>query len=202
MTTDPFPTTRRLTIDIDVWTATLARIGHDLADAVDGLRSWLDDLDGYPTRTLTDGLPRSTTDVLETLTSVERSAEARWLVSSHLAQLVDDHTAVGQLIDSYRHDLVRTRDLLVSATRLIADTTGRRLCDGSGFEGADLPWTKWSRNPDNGWFNPLCVDPADDSGLCDTCRPREARWRRRHGLQPRANNAPLPPAIHTREDQP
>lgn len=199
MTIDPFPTTRRLAIDLDAWTATLARIGHDLAPAVDGLRGWLDDLDGYPTRTAADRCERSA-DPINDLTSVERTAHARRLVSSHLAQLIDDHTAVGQLIDSYRHDVIRTRDLLVSATRLVADTTGRRLCDGSGFEGADLPWTKWSRDPENGWFNPLCVDHADDSGLCDTCRPREARWRRRHGLRPRTNNAPLPPAIHTRED--
>lgn len=199
MTTDPFPTTRRLAHDIDVWTATLTRIGERYTASIDGLRDWLDDLDGHPTRTVTDGLPTGT-DPLNDLTSVERAAHARWLVSSHLAQLVDDHTAVGQLLASLVHDVNLTQTILASAGRLAADLTGRRICDGSGFEGADLPWTKWSRHPDNGWHDPLCVDHADDSGLCDTCRLREARWRRRHGLQPRANNAPLPPAIHTRED--
>lgn len=69
-----------------------------------------------------------------------------------------------------------------------------KLCDGRAFEGAHLPWVPHSRDEHNGWHDPTCMDPADESGLCPKCRLREGRWRRRNGFPERANNATRPAA--------
>jgi hypothetical protein len=181
--TDPFPTSRRLELDVLRWIEQLRHLGPLLAETNDGLVSWLDDLDGYPSRTLTDGLPTGV-DPLNDMTAVERCADARLRVGSYRAQLIDDHTAVGQLIGSYLHTITQARGVLADADRLLAAEQGQPLCDGRHLEGADTPWTEWSRNPNNGWRREFCERIAVAHGLCDTCLLRHQRWRRRHGLPP------------------
>lgn len=59
-----------------------------------------------------------------------------------------------------------------------------RICDGRHLEGADVPWTPYSREPDNGWFDPMCANVADATGLCPGCRLRNRRWRLANDLEP------------------
>lgn len=60
------------------------------------------------------------------------------------------------------------------------------LCNGKGYEGSDVPWTPYSRDPDNGWYDPLCANGANSSGVCNGCQIRERRWRMAHGFKPRS----------------
>ena len=181
--TDPFPTSRRLELDVLRWIEQLRHLGPLLAETNDGLVSWLDDLDGYPSKTTADQY-RKSNDPLNDMTAVERCADARWRIDSYRAQLIDDHTAVGQLIGSYLHTITQARSVLADADRLLAAEQGQPLCDGRHLEGADLAWTDWSRDPNNGWRRDFCDRNAGAHGLCDTCLLRHQRWRRRHGLPP------------------
>jgi len=181
--TNPFPTSRRLELDVLRWIEQLRHLGPLLVETNDGLVSWLDDLDGYPSKTTADRY-RKSNDPLNDMTAVERCADARWRISSYRAQLIDDHTAVGQLIGSYLHTITRARSVLQDAARLLAAEQGQPLCDGRHLEGADTSWTEWSRNPNNGWRREFCERIAVAHGLCNTCLLRHQRWRRRHGLAP------------------
>jgi len=62
------------------------------------------------------------------------------------------------------------------------------LCDARPFEGSMVAWVPHSRSHDNGWADDLCLDAADESGLCVRCKVRERRWREDHGLRPRNRN--------------
>ena len=62
------------------------------------------------------------------------------------------------------------------------------LCDARPFEGSMVAWVPHSRAHNNGWSDPLCLDAADDSGLCIACARRERRWRDKNGLRPRNRN--------------
>lgn len=160
--------------------------------AISHLRDELALLDGWPGQTLGDGLPGGSYDPTKDLTPVERVAHVRHLVETQIRQIVDDREAVRQVILSYVFGLqraVRMRGL----SDIVAEIRGIRLCDGTQFEGSHLPWTKHSRRPENGWFDPSCRDVADESGLCPACKIRERRWRAAHGLNPRTNNTSQPP---------
>lgn len=142
------------------------------------------ELDGHKTRTLSDGMPQGTSE----LTLVERAVEARWQVAAQRAQLLEDLETLEQQANAVI--AVVYGSLRMHAPDLLAPPPKR--CDGREFAGARLRWVPHSRAPENGWFDPLCADPADDSGLCPRCRIRERRWRTDHGMAPRLANAPMP----------
>lgn len=145
------------------------------------------ELDGYASATLGDGLPSGSEDVAK-LTAVERAVEARWQVAAQRAQLLEDMDTLEQQANALI--AVVYGSLRMHAPDLLAPPPKR--CDGRDFAGSRLRWVPHSRDPDNGWFDPLCADPADDSGLCPRCRIRERRWRKDHGMEPRLANAPMP----------
>ena len=68
----------------------------------------------------------------------------------------------------------------------------RPRCSSLGLEGADLHWDRKTDNPNNGWADPLCNDTPRNGthGLCDRCRVRYGRWRRRNGQPPLADEHP------------
>lgn len=87
-------------------------------------------------------------------------------------------------------DLIARRSRLDKQLRKIigpdAAKIAPEICNAQAkrYEGYLLPWTPFSRDPDQGWSNIECRDIADDSGLCDTCRTRMNRWRVRRGIAP------------------
>jgi hypothetical protein len=129
---------------------------------------------------------------------VETAAFAREQLTNMLQNLADDRDAIGQLVRSFQHDLEQAARLRGGTdTRALADDV--RLCDGTVLTGSDVRWERYSRDPDNGWFDPDCRDLTDgDDVLCARCRPRERRWRLRRGLPLRAANTPEP----TRQELP
>lgn len=142
------------------------------------------ELDGYKTRTLSDGLPQGESE----LTLVERAVEARWQVAAQRAELLED-------LDNLERHANELIAVIYASLRMHAPdllTPPAKRCDGRDFAGSRLRWVPHSRDPDNGWFDPLCADAADDSGLCPRCRIRERRWRKDHGMEPRLANAPMP----------
>ncbi len=122
-----------------------------------------------------------------------------------------EHAAIALCDDDadYRHEASRAKSaiedmrdwwsalriMLADGARLAAihrpkaERADAMLCDGRQFEGSEMAWVPHSRAHDNGWHDPLCMDIADDSGLCDRCKVRERRWRVDHGMQPRKRNS-------------
>ena len=141
-----------------------------VGDAVEHLAREISVTDGYPATTLGDG-PRGTAE----LTSVERAAEARYRLLSDREQLRDMVTVMQQ------HD-VAFGELLNRIMRFRAPRSPEMpICDSSGHDGAALPWVKHSRDPRNGWSDPLCTQYAEPDGLCLACCKRKARWRAENG---------------------
>jgi hypothetical protein len=141
-------------------------------------------LDGYPTSTLSDGIPTGSSEA----TSVERALMARQGIQDRLALIRRDADA-----------LTRAAHAL---GQLCQKVLGERLprfdvpqCDGRDYEGSHLPWVPHSRDPANGWYDPKCTEAADESGLCPRCRIRERRFRQEHDLAPRASNVATPAAV-------
>lgn len=181
--------------DLILWATQLREAAEIVPLIVADLTTTIGDLDGYPTRTMSDGQPHGTTDS----TPVERIASVRHATSTQLAQLIDDVTAVGQAVQSLVFGLRHAGDIRRQAAASLALIEGLALCDGRNFEGAEIPWVRHARlDAGNGWYDPGCVWIADESGLCGKCRPRERRWREHHQLAPRDMNTPHP----TRQEQP
>lgn len=133
--------------------------------------------DGYPSSTLSDGMPPGSAE----LTSVERAVDGRQFATRSVDQIHDDIEALASLAASLRY--VASHAL---GTRLRVDVA---LCDGREFEGSSIEWVPNSRDPDNGWHDPMCREAADASKLCPRCRLRERRWRDEHGIAQRSTNA-------------
>jgi hypothetical protein len=114
-----------------------------------------------------------------TLTRVERAADAR--------------VRLGAQRDAYLARIARIKQDVAAALEEQRTLTGTRLkaavqrCDGRHLEGSDVLWVPHSRDPDNGWYDPLCAEAADASGLSPRCRIRHDRWRREHNLPPLAH---------------
>lgn len=148
-------------------------------------------LDGHPSAGDFEPVSGGGTDA----TSVEAAMMRRYQLRADKEQLRDWL----QLMEETRQAIHRIclRIIQHRADDIEPDTLPRfevTLCDGRRFEGAHIPWVPYSRDEDNGWHDPTCVDPADESGLCPKCRVREARWRRRNGIPERANNSTAPAA--------
>lgn len=160
----------------------LEQIALLVAQALVHLGQEIDACDGYPGSTLSDGMPPGTAE----LTSVERAVAGRVALEGTRDTILDDIEAIISITGSLRH--VASRAL---GTRLKLEV---ELCDGREFEGAAIPWIPNSRDPGNGWHDPMCREAADKSKLCDRCRLRERRWRDEHGMSQRAANVTAAPA--------
>lgn len=118
-----------------------------------------------------------------TLTVVERGAAQRL----RLHAVKDDVDAGIRLI------AVTISDVLDTITRAMGTrlkVAGPALCDCTGRDGAELPWTPgMSLEAGNGWSSPACRDAASRGPLCDACSQREARWRAFHKMPTRTDGA-------------
>ena len=148
--------------------------------AAEHIRRELRQADGYPTSTLGDGMPKGAT----TSTVVERTAQAR----HHLGMVRTELDDMIVTIETFIEDLER-----MSRTILGVRVPTPNRCDGRPFEGATIPWVRYSHNPANGWLDPGCGDAADQTGLCPACRIRERRWRDAHNLPARTNTQDTTP---------
>lgn len=176
--------------------AQLELLAKDVTTALEHVQAELGILDSYPTQTpgasIATGVyhePRphdgdcggcDTCDPVD-LTRVERAAFARVHLTSQHEKILDHIDSLTITATSLANILDRTLRHRV--------TTPIVLCDGRPFAGSDILWTPHSRDPRNGWYDPLCAEAADASGLSPRCRVREARWRRENGLPPRFANA-------------
>lgn len=96
---------------------------------------------------------------------------------------LEDIYAGVALIAAAAHEALRACDRIEGRRHTTA--TGQE-CSGARRDGADVPWQRRSRDPDNGWYNPDCTNLVDrHAPLCDTCYERERVWRIRNGLRPR-----------------
>lgn len=131
------------------------------------LRRELAIVDGWGGATMSDGMPRGSSD----LTGVERAADARLTIGQHLAQIEDDLNAVCSLIDSLGHTLERASRLRAPEKPLDAPVACRDAQPG--------------RDGALEWGDPLCTSLAVKAGLCSACYQRERRWRLEHDLSER-----------------
>ncbi len=161
--------------------------------AVSHIANVINGNDGYPSATMGDG---------------SRSSDATSVTERAALHAVEDGSDGGRKHEVYlakvrREDIRDLRHAIVTQIRDYVRLLGyslpqddrkqiAMLCDGQGFEGAELPWLPNSRDERNGWHDPTCVDMADESKLCPKCKIRERRWRARNGLEPRKTNMPEP----------
>lgn len=162
-----------------------AAIRH-LCDVVDHrYQPWLDHLatqmaaaDGIPTRGERIG-GRATAEN----TTVEAAADTR-------DQLTNDATYVTESILAASSTLSDVLEAMAHTLGLRVPVAKEELCStGTGREGHEIPYVPHSRDPENGWSDATCTNVADAgrAGMCDACSKREDRWRREHGLKPRAH---------------
>ncbi len=172
--------------DTEAAVAALTTVGNALTRAADHQTYIIDSKpDGWPVRGASSGRSSDSTSTTEraalTLCDDQHDHE-RDVSSARVA------------IEDMRDWWAGLRTYLADGSRLAAihrpksDKTDGQLCDGRPFEGSDKAWVPHSRAHDNGWHDPLCVDVADESGLCVRCKVRERRWRAEHGLRPRNRN--------------
>ena len=154
-------------------------LAYRTTEALEHLNRELRILDGHPAATMGDGTSRGTSE----LTATERVANARYELHAQVEQIRDDLHAIEDVVNSY----ARVIDL---ALRTRGPRVDYRRCDGQTLEGATLPYTPHSRDPENGWHR-ACDDMAlEGDVLCPSCKKREARWRREHGLPARGVQTP------------
>lgn len=160
--------------------AALTRTGDALTIAATHQLRIINLSDGWPTKGNNPGRSNDTTS------TTERAA---------IATVDGDHeaTQARAVIEDIRDWWTGLRIMLADGARLAArytpvDRQTATLCDGRPFEGSEAAWVPHSRSDQNGWHDPLCVDVADESGLCVRCKVRERRWRAAHGMRPRNRN--------------
>lgn len=153
--------------------------GLKLTDLATGLYSALEalqraerDIDGYPTSTLSDGLPRGQSED----TSVERALEAMFHIKGERETFRDDLDTLVSLIDSMAY--------MVSAClgRYTPPAIVKTECDGRKLQGSSTPYVRNSKSPDNGWYDSGCKNVPFRSGLCVSCFHRARRWRLENDL--------------------
>jgi len=178
---NPTPITKRRG---DALTLSLGQLlvgaASDFTDTLRLLIEARDSVDSLPARTLSDGMPRGSSDD----TSVERALDRRYEYAEGIDQLQDDREAVRQVVASFIHTINHYRGVVV---RPVPEA---KLCDGAGIAGAHLEWTPHARGEDNGWRDPQCTGIATHGPLCARCSVRAGRWRRERGLPPLAGSEP------------
>jgi hypothetical protein len=131
-------------------------------------------IDGYPCAQAFDGTGRGTPE----MTPTERLANARWMLRSHREQIRDDIDTIETLVKDY----ARMLDHVLRTRGPAPEREGAR-CDGKHRPGADVHWSPHSRDPENGWRDPLCGKEPVRDGLCGACDKRADRWAREHGYR-------------------
>jgi hypothetical protein len=157
-------TRTRTDVRIEAAGLLLANLAERLPAAVAVLRRELDVVDGYPASTLGDGMSRSTAD----LTSVERAADVRWMMSGNL------------------DDLRQTADTIIELVNTLATMTNRAL--GTRAPAADVARCRDAQAGRDGaldWGDPTCEELPAKGALCVACYHRERRWRIAAGLAER-----------------
>jgi len=157
-------TRTRTDVRIEAAGLLLANLAERLPTAVAVLRRELDVVDGYPASTLGDGMSRSTAD----LTSVERAADVRWMMSGNL------------------DDLRQTADTIIELVNTLATMTNRAL--GTRAPAADVARCRDAQAGRDGaldWGDPTCEELPAKGALCVACYHRERRWRIAAGLAER-----------------
>jgi len=165
---------------------TAVLVTHALEHIGDELRT----VDGYGARggdgvNVSGGGPRimvradddTPHDELFPVTGVEAAMFARHALTSTREQIRDDIDALETMV----------RDLNAMLQRTLGDRVPRSivtLCDAKakGYDGHQLAWVRYSRDPNNGWADATCREAAGRSGLCPACLVRANRWRGVHGL--------------------
>ena len=167
----------------------LTTVGEALTAAVTHQAHIIALCDGWPSRGNTTGRSSDTTS------TTERAALA--LCDDDTEHRHEASRAKGA-IEDMRDWWAGLRIMLADGARLAAmhrpkaERAEGLLCDGRPFEGSEIPWTPHSRAHDNGWCDDLCVDIADESGLCLRCGQRERRWRLARGMPLRKRNSYQP----------
>ena len=155
----------RQTIDIqlDAAIGLLHNYARALPVALAHIDRELHIIDGWPTSTTNDGMPRGDSP----LTGVERAADARLRLSSTRTQLLDDRDTILSLI--------------ASALHVCRDAAGMR----APIAVARCNDSQIGRQGLIEWGNTTCVEIPTKAGLCSACYQRERRWRLANALAPR-----------------
>lgn len=178
--------------DTEAALAALATVGEALMAAAAHQLAIIRANDGWPARSGDSGRSNDTTS------STERTALA--LADDRADNEAHEAAKAKSAVEDMRDWWGGLRIMLADGSRLAArhrpkaERIEGMICDGRPFEGSEIAWTPHSRAHDNGWHDPLCVDIADDSGLCLRCRARERRWREAHGKPQRKRNSYQPAA--------
>ncbi len=138
-------------------------------------------IDSWPATTMGNGGSRSA----DRTTPVERAALAVTDIDAKMAQIIDDMRAVASVASSAMVVINDALGYRVPASE--RKTSEVRLCDCSERDGAKLPYTPHSREPNNGWSDPTCRMPAARGALCEACYVRERRWRLANGFPMRSD---------------
>jgi hypothetical protein len=133
--------------------------------ALEHLGRQLAHLDGHPSSTMGDGMPRGGAE----LTAVERVAEQRWRLTSMREQIRDDLDAVCQLVDALGHSV----DTALRGH--VAPPPAQAVCSENQMR----------REGANEWGDATCEASPVKAGLCSACYQRERRWRQGAGLTER-----------------
>ena len=158
-------TRTRTDVRIEAAGLLLGNLAERLPAAVAVLRRELDVVDGYPASTLGDGMSVGTSE----LTSVERAADVRWMMSGNL------------------DDLRQTADTIIELVNTLATLTNRAL--GTRAPAADVARCRDNQRTRDGvleWGDPTCEELPAKAGCCIACYHRERRWRIGNGLAERA----------------
>lgn len=157
-------TRTRTDVRIEAAGLLLANLAERLPAAVAVLRRELDVVDGYPAATMGDGTSPGHAE----LTSVERAADVRWMMSGNL--------------DDLRH----TADTVIELVNTLATLTNKAL--GTRAPAADVARCRDNQRGREGvieWGDATCEDLPAKGKLCSACYHRERRWRIGNGLTER-----------------
>ena len=177
--------------DTDAACDALRTVGNALAAAAGHQLAIIRAVDGFPPRGDGNGGRGS-----DTTSSTERAALA--LCDDRPSAEAHEASNAKGAIEDMRDWWAGLRIMLADGARLAArnrpksDRIVGMICDGRQFEGSEIAWVPHSRAHDVGWHDPLCVDVADESGLCVRCARRERRWREANGKPLRKRNSYQP----------
>ena len=157
--------TRTLIIDIqlDAAVGLLQNYARTLPVALAHVDRELYVLDGWPSTTMADGMPRGEA----ALNAVERAAGARLRLSATRTTLIDDRDAILALI--------------ASALHVCRDAAGMR----APVEVSRCRDHQVGRDGVIEWGDPTCLEIPVKAGCCSACYQRERRWRLANALAPR-----------------
>lgn len=154
----------RTDIQLEAAAHLLANIANKLPAAIAVLRRELDVVDGYASATM-----QPKVSAAAELTSVERAADLRLMMSGDLDDLREMANAIAEMVGTLNRQTDRALGLRAPTAADVA-----RCRDAlHGRDGAVE------------WGDPTCEEIPVKAGLCTACYHREYRWRRGNDLGPR-----------------